>query len=197
MNDKYSKIEEIKPIYQIDKIKSLSKPIHLKNSNIEEEIGKIIVEGFFVAYLNYAVLIGRVIKGKLFFHGKNSIELKHIIKLRCFNLNNELLIWRESGKLSGRLRKDESGEESYVIDAIQALFGTHAIDQGNNFTKLTEERGTELLLPFPYELLKDVDDKKIRVFLKTRNYIGRNSTEQADFVDCRFIGFVFQGNDLK
>ncbi|MDP3149831.1 MAG: CRISPR-associated protein Csx19 [Ignavibacteria bacterium] len=158
------------------------------------EINKIISEkSFVVAYLDYKVLIGKYIGASFMFYNNEQIEPKYIQRMRIFNENEELMLWRSEGKLKGRLRKDNEGDEVNVVDADQVLFGTipNAI---NGFTRITEERGTELILPF--KNLK-VDNGKNRMKITTRNYVGFNEIHHATYVDCRFVGFKNNNTNLE
>jgi CRISPR-associated protein (TIGR03984 family) len=153
-------------------------------------------KSFAVAYLDNEVLVGRFNGNTFDFYRKKTIDPKYLQKLRVFNENQELLLWRSSEGLKGRLRTDTGGDDVCVADAEQALFGTRA-ETLNGYTIIREDRGTELALPFP-ELIKLNDGtKRNRVFLKTRNYIDYNEAHQATYVDCRFAGFIYDGNPLK
>lgn len=138
-------------------------------------------EGYFVAYLDYKVLIGkfcnRAFPGKLF-------DPKFVQKMRLFNKSKELYIWRNSQNVfSGRLRIDEKGKDVDVIDAWQALYGTSCKEE-DGVTSLTEERGTNLAIPFSG--LDEKSDLPIRIH--TRNYI--TMLGQAGYDDCRFVEFT-------
>lgn len=150
--------------------------------------------GFIVAYLDYGVIIRKYENGKILLKkDENAFEPKFIQKLRLFNKNKEFFIYRTEGKWKARLRDDLKGNEVSAVDANQVLFGTKAEILDNGFTKLTEERGTEIILPFK---VNGVDEKKNRVKIKTRNYINFNELEQAGYVDSRFVEFTF-GIDNK
>lgn len=146
---------------------------------------KIKNESDVVAYLDYKVLFGTYKDGILYFYNNEKIEDKFIQKIRLFNDKEELFIWRTSDGFNGRIRMDEGGLESEVVDAEQILFGTKSDDLGD-FTVLTEKRGTEIILPGNYH----VDENKKRVAIKTRNYVEYNEVNQATYTDCRFISFV-------
>lgn len=136
--------------------------------------------GYFVAYLDYMVLIGRFCDGA--FQGKE----KFIQKIRLFNKSKELYIWRnEENIFSGRLRVDEEGDDVDVIDAWQVLYGTECKEK-DGVTSLTEDRGTNLVIPFSG--LNEESDLPIRIH--TRNYIGYNDLGQAGYEDCRFVEFT-------
>lgn len=142
-------------------------------------------EGYIVAYLDYAVITGYFREGKGVFYDSEGIEERYLQRLRLFNDSKELYIWRSGDKFNARLRIDGEGEETFVVDAAQVLWGTRA-EILREFTRLTEDRGTNLIVP-----LKDinVDSRKKRLFLKTRNYVGYTQAHQATYIDCRFMGF--------
>jgi len=177
---------------KLDKIKSELKNDITSLNDIQRYIK---TDSIVVAYLDYTVLVGLYKNSKFEFHDtafdiiKNS---QYIQKIRIFNKDEEFLLWRSGNGFKGRYRKDEKGDEIDVVDAEQVLFGTKAEPLGN-FTKLTEKRGTELILPFTG---LTVDDKKNRVFIKTRNYISYNEAHQATYIDCRFMGFINNGKPL-
>lgn len=140
-------------------------------------------KGYFVVYLDYEVRIGRFCNGK--FNGEN-FKPKFIQKMRLFNQSKELYIWRkEENVFSGRLRVDEAGDDVIVVDAWQAIYGTKCKEEGGD-TFLSEDRGTNLVLPFTG--LHEKNDLPIRIH--TRNYIGYNELGQAGYEDCRFVAFT-------
>jgi CRISPR-associated protein (TIGR03984 family) len=148
---------------------------------------------FVVAYLDYKVLIGKYSNGSFSFYNNESIEPKYVQRLRIFNKNEELLLWRSEGVLKGRYRKDNDGDKIDVVDNNQVIFGTKA-EEINSYTKLTEERGTEIIIPFK-DVILDVNKKEDRIKIKTRNYIGFNEIYQATYIDSRFIEFTFGENN--
>ncbi|MCF6147693.1 MAG: TIGR03984 family CRISPR-associated protein [Candidatus Kuenenia sp.] len=182
---------------QLREIKSKSIPFPVKNKDIEDFekciSARISVKSYIVAYLDYKVLIGTFENGVFHFYKDEKFDPKHIQKLRVFNQTQELYLWRSSDGMRGRYRTDEEGKETFVVDAEQVLFGTKAEPPDSGFTKITETRGTELTLPFSN---LSVDDKRNRVFIKTRNYIDYNEVNQATYVDCRFMGFWNNGKEL-
>jgi CRISPR-associated protein (TIGR03984 family) len=179
---------------RLDTIKSEVKPV-----SVQVDLLKTVIEhfpgssAFVAAYLDYRVLIGKFENDVFALCENETIDAKFVQRLRVFNHDRELLIWRSKDGLKGRLRIDESGKDTDVVDAGQVLFGTKA-ESMSNFTRLTEDRGTEIILPFANI---NVDDKKKRVCVKTRNYIEYNSiTHQATYIDCRFVGFSCASNNL-
>ncbi len=143
-----------------------------------------------VAFLDYRVLIGTYENGNCNFHENKTIDPKYIQRLRVFNETKELHLWRTREDLKGRLRMDSEGNGSDVVDAYQILFGTLSEPSGN-YTRISEERGTELFLPFQDLEIDVKKEKEARIAVKIRNYIGYNSVFQATYKDCRFIGFYF------
>lgn len=144
-------------------------------------------DGYVVAYQTNKLLIGRYESRTFKFYNADRIDDRFLIKVRIFNQTRELFLWKVNGVLSGRLRIDTEGDESFVVDAYQQLWGTDQRRVDPHFTKIFEERGTELILPFSS---LEVDNRKNKVFIKTRNYIEYNSkTCLSTYVDCRFVGF--------
>jgi CRISPR-associated protein (TIGR03984 family) len=171
---------------ELKEIKSYSEPASI--SSIDVALRLFNSTGYVVAYLDYKVLIGKINNNKFEFYNSKNIYEKYIQRLRLFNEQKELLIWRGKNGLEGRLRLDDEGSEIFVVDACQVLWGTKKQELNNGWTKLSEDRGTELILPFKG---LDVNDKEKRVFLKTRNYVDfHNKTQQATYIDCRFVKFV-------
>jgi CRISPR-associated protein (TIGR03984 family) len=184
---------------KVDTKKGIANPIEIMKNTFEEK-------GFVVAYLYNEVLIGRYENQQMKFYKDEPIDPGHLIKVRVFNENKELFIWKTSEGFNYRLREDdetiEEGEEKNgfftvdVVDASQVLWGTKIKKNIGDFTHITEDRGTELILPLNGTMLKGLDDEQKRVFLKTRNYIDYNELCQATYVDSRFMGFRFGKQDL-
>lgn len=147
-------------------------------------------DAYAVIYLDYKVLIGKFRDGDFRFYNDETFEDKFVQRARIFDNDKELHIWRTNSGLNARIRIDNEGDHVTVIDARQVLFGTKAQTLNDGFTKLVEDRGTELIVPF--EKLT-IDDKKKRLLLHTRSYVGFNEAFQAGYVDCRFIGFDSYG----
>ncbi len=149
-------------------------------------------ESFVVAYLDYEVMIGRWKDASFHFYNDKKIENKYIQKLRVFNENKEVLIWRTPAGFKGRLRTDYEGTKTMdVVVAYQVLFGTKKGENCNqDFTEITEDRGTSLILPFGKLKFDDNGNLISRIHIKTHNYVGYNDVNQATYVDCRFVCFT-------
>lgn len=137
--------------------------------------------GFCIFYLDDKVLFGRYDGTSFLFYKKYLPKPKHIQKMRLFNQNKELLLWRKrwnghSGNFAFRLRVDEEGDNTDVIVAMQLLWGTKANSLDENFTELSEKRGMKIIIP-----LKgiEVDDGEKRLFILTRNYINYKTDDSA------------------
>lgn len=170
---------------------TVTRPFESKpDENPEDVLMENIKEkSFAVVWLDYKVLIGTW-DGKDFqFYDNKPFENKYLQRMRVFNKDREMLIYRTGNGFKGRLRiDDKNGTDYWVIVAKQVLFGTKKGEKcNNNYTEITEKRGTSLVLPFGG---LDVDDKKERIFIKTHNYIDYNAVNQATYVDCRFVDFT-------
>ncbi len=157
--------------------------------DVQIEINKIFNnKGYVVAYLDYKVLIGEFKDDKLIFHNNEIFESKYLQKVRVFNENKELYLWNISENLfKGRLRIDNQGKEEGVIDAEQILWGTTAEPLNSGWSRIYEERGTELIIPFDKLI---IDNHKKRIKIKVRYYIDYNELGQAGYVDSRFVSFI-------
>jgi len=159
--------------------------------------------GFCVAYLDYQVLVGRYEKmdeteeagGNMLFCRGQQIEPRFLQRLRVFNQERELFIWWGYDGFRWRLRIDgdagdaQEGEEIDVVEAEQILWSTRSESNDEGWTRIYEDRGTEIILPGE-NLIVDRDN---RVKLLTRNYIEYNDLGQAGYVDCRFVKFDWGG----
>jgi CRISPR-associated protein (TIGR03984 family) len=140
-----------------------------------------------VFYLDYGIRFAKWENGKLQFHEPEAPAAKYLQLARIFNEDRELKIWRVGERFHYRLRRDEEGEVQFAIDAEQNLWGTQADRQGNgkelpaDWSRLWEERGTELIVPFP------IAEAELPACIKTRNYIDEMANGQATYVDCRFV----------
>jgi len=173
-------------------ISSQVKPI-TETDPLEKAFQVITKDSLVVAYLVHKVLIGRYQPPNLVFMNQEELQPHFILKMRIFNKDEELLLWRQQNSLKGRHRIDSQGVDTIAIDAHQVLFGTDAKTSGQ-WTTISEDRGTEIHLPFSN---LRVDTKKERIFIRTRNYIDFNELGQATYVDCRFMGFEERTKNLE
>ncbi len=159
-------------------------------AELEEKVREIFNDnGFVVAYLDYKVLIGKFDEGVFVFYDNESFEPRYLQKLRVFNEDKELLLWRQSEDLFRmRLRIDKEGKPMDYVTARQVLWGTKSEDLGGSWCRIYEERGTELILPVEDPKLVGKEGKR-RVKILTYNYIDFNEVGQAGYVDCRFVRF--------
>jgi len=118
-------------------------------------------------------------------------RLDELVRLRLFDENKELHVWRTNGTLKGRLRSDSiegDGDETEFVEAKPLLNGTSFSPSrsGIGITAI-EEKGIKYDLPFTE--LETMVGTKNRIILLTRNYIGYSDIGQAGYIDCRFIKF--------
>lgn len=168
--------------------------------------------GFCVFYLDNKVIFGKYDGKNFLFYKKDFPKPEYIQKMRLFSQNQELLLWKKrwndySGDFAFRLRVDEEGANTDVIDAMQVLWGTKANILDENFTELSEKRGMKIIVPLK-EI--EVDDNDKRLFILTRNYItyetDRSETHkseandpsymQASYCDSRFVSFTDKDGNL-
>lgn len=176
---------------------------------------------WFIAYLYHRVVIGKITNGKFDYYPDkkiaNDVTLGNILKLRVFDENSELFVWKTNlGGYRARLRGDKpqtvtipemshsinwfNKELQHAVDAIQVLFGTKAEKLTDDYWKLTEDRGTEIILPSGILEIDhlQIDDKKKRLCIKTRSYIGHiEETGQATYEDVRFVKFEMYKEEMK
>jgi CRISPR-associated protein (TIGR03984 family) len=114
---------------------------------------------------------------------------------RIFNEERELKIWKDNDKFLYRLRIDEPGDEYGAVEAEQLLWGTHTESLGKGWTRLWEERGTELIVPFDISIPEGQAAPRTRACIRTRNYIDYLSNGQASYVDCRFVTLKEHGKE--
>lgn len=158
--------------------------------DLQRIVDEYIQSGYVIAYLHYKVLIGKVKDKVLAFYRGETFDPKYLLKLRAFNEEKEVYLWRRTeGEFHVRFRIDGKGSKTDVVDAEQILWGTSSRVLGDGWTLLSENRGVELILPGNFEAFKDDKGEK-RVKLKTRHYVGYNELGQAGYVDCRFMNII-------
>jgi len=158
-------------------------------------------EAYIISYLDYCVFIGKFNKGELIFYDDGAkLDLKYLQKLRVFNKNFELLLWKKSDSskcsLNGRLRIDNGDDkngytECHATDSDQALFGERLKALDSDWIKLTEGRGTEIIMP-KIPCLSDLAKLDgATIFIQTRNYIDvHKETHHSYYSDYRLVNFV-------
>ncbi len=184
----------------LENINTKAEPLSVNQDDVKSVLAEHLkTPSFAVVYLDYKVLIGRWENGAFRFFNNEGFENKYIQKLRVFNENKEALIWRTHNGFKGRLRTDNEGTESMnIVVAHQVLFGTKRGTHCNeDFTEITEERGTSLILPFGNIKFDDKERLTSRIRIKTHSYVDYNTVNQATYVDCRFTGFTNGTDCLK
>ncbi len=171
----------------------------LDNDKLEPLLKELFVDNsYVVAWLDYKVLIGTCSKGSLRFCDGETFDYKHIQRLRVFNRQKELLLWRNNGKWNARARNDDlAGKGATAVVAEQVVVGTDARPINGMFTEISEKRGAKLNIPFTNIKVDDKQRLLERVFIKTHNYVKTNTVHQASYFDCRFVEFTAGENTLS
>lgn len=167
----------------------LSQTESLTDLNDLNAIGKVLgAESYItVIWLDYAVLFGTYCQGQWQFPSEHTLELDFLQRLRVFNDEKELHVWKSGKTFHGRWREDGRGHTTDVVEAQQILYGTRSETGAPGYTLLSEaQRGIQIEIPIQN---LSVDQKKRRVCLLTRNYIAYNPLGQAGYADCRFVEF--------
>ncbi|ABP66125.1 hypothetical protein Csac_0488 [Caldicellulosiruptor saccharolyticus DSM 8903] len=188
----------MKKVYEIkETFSKIEKWDEVKPSDIEKRILENLKNGYMVCWLCNEVLFGRVREGKIeFYHELQSDFPKYLLRIRAFNSQKEIHIWKSQGQFKGRIREDkdiEAGDGETLkkveyIEAHQIMYGN-----GKNVRKINEEfyeiydsRGIKYILPS--ELIREnILSKDSYFVLVTRNYIDYNEIGQAGFIDSRFV----------
>jgi CRISPR-associated protein (TIGR03984 family) len=155
-----------------------------------------IKNGFIVCWLDQKILFGRIVDSRPVFQSGEELSslTNYIMKLRAFNEDAEIYLWRaQQGGFSFRLRNDGVGNPGEYIDAAQLLLGTRSEDLRDGFVRIKEDRGTDFVLPSELLSGHHLDERKNRLVLHTRNYIGQNSIGQVGYVDSRFMRIEMSG----
>lgn len=156
-----------------------------------------------VFYLDYGIRFAKWESGGFVYEDRQTPSADYLQLVRIFNAERELKIWKQDEAFHYRLRVDEKsevakGEVAFAVDAEQFLWGTQILKQGGGWTRLFEERGTELCLPLEVAEIKvkaklengkEYEYQGLLVALLTRNYIAEldSYTRQATYADCRFV----------
>lgn len=168
---------------------------YVKQINNEDDLLSIVKNefgetGYFIAYLNYKVIIGRFDKNFITYENDN-IDPIHLQKMRVFNQIKEIYLWKtESENFNIRVRIDGEGELVDIVKTKQVLWGTKAKKLDDEWSKIYEQRGIEIIIPFSNV---DINDKEKRIKIETINYIGYNDIGQAGYIDSRFVDFHLGG----
>ncbi len=151
-----------------------------------------------VLWLDNEVRIGLWSENNFHFYKSNNFEFRYVQRLRAFNADKEIHIWRSREGWKGRIRIDkDGGEETDVVIAHQLLFGTKGERLDSQFIKLEEKRGTNLILPLANFKFNNNGNPQSRIFIMTHNYVKTNEMNQATYYDCRFVAFTNGKQELS
>ncbi len=146
---------------------------------------------YVVLWLDNEVMIGLWKDEKFVFSKNKTFDFKYVQRLRAFDNDKEIHIWRSGGQWNGRVRIDkDAGNDTDVVIAHQLLFGTKGKNFDSQFIEIKEDRGTKLILPIADFHFDEKGDPQSRIFIKTYNYVTTNKIGQATYFDCRFVAFT-------
>ncbi|MHA1439593.1 MAG: type III-D CRISPR-associated protein Csx19 [Promethearchaeota archaeon] len=175
-------------IYSIEAINSFKEIGNILKEFKSEIITSKVDNGYLICWLNHEILFGKIQDGNLIFFRNNLPNFdEHLIKLRVFNENKELYIWKNLNGFKYRYRIDQQGETTYdYIDAKQIIWGTKSKKLTEFFSEIKEERGIKFIIPSDWLNGKSLNDNN-RLIMKTRNYLSYNNLGQASFTDSRIV----------
>lgn len=160
---------------------------------------------FAVAYMDNGIFIEKLYNddnyndNRFKFYNGYSLNMKYLQKIRIFNENEELSVWRTfdpERNVIYRFRhisdsdinnSNSSSPFFYCKDVNQMLFGTYMSNKEEGYVELKEDRGVKIIMPD--EGFK-VDADKNRIAIKTRNYIDFGRNFIASYIDARFLKFI-------
>ena len=121
----------------------------------------------------------------------------HLQELRVFTPESELHIWKYRKGYHGRWIKGENSKEDASGNCFEQtvkLWGTSAEKQGDQFIKLSEDRGMALAVPVEWvEQFKD----GINAFLRERLYLLEDESGCVYITDRRFCEILLTGKNEK
>lgn len=158
-----SKSDAVIKQYKIDKCNSKSETI----TEWQGEVAKFTDANAVVWYYD-TIVFYHIDKGKWNELLREDWQ-NEIVRLRIFDEDKELHIWRSNGTLKGRLREDSNGNSCDYVLAHQVLNWHDSLDN-LGFTQTANNQS--------------------KVKLITRNYVGYSEIGQAGYVDSRFVGFT-------
>ncbi len=128
------------------------------------------------------------------FHLEDLPDFNTIQSMRIFNPEMELYLWRaasdagfgQADYLTGRIRRDELGEDCQVVEAEQILIGSKGGEGATgDYMVIKEDRGFELKVPRTW--LSGQISARSRLILKSRNYLQEWDNGQLSYCDHRFV----------
>ncbi|MBC8213792.1 MAG: TIGR03984 family CRISPR-associated protein [Candidatus Marinimicrobia bacterium] len=132
-----------------------------------------------IFYFDFGIRWAKFEKGEFVFHKNESLEIQYLQEARIFTEKKEMFLRRNTkDNFFCRLRVDEEGQETDVIETHQLLLGKTSGFEGG-FTLFKEESGSIGWVPGEFR------SKKIAI--KTINYIDYSDGMLAGFVDSRFV----------
>ena len=143
-------------------------------------------DGIFLLVHTYdQVQIGAVQNGNILL--RNFPRPIDLIELRMFSSVGECRVWKTGGEFKNRFRlnEEELKDGMKTHDEFHFMWGTgvEKLKKDDNWLKLTEERKTDIYVPFK------VEENMLPLKYKVINYIGFDDNGIAVFEDARLFGF--------
>lgn len=136
-------------------------------------------DGIAVMWKRSAIVWGRYTNGRLDFEDVDDDSCE---ELRVFNGQEEVHLRKRGGSLSGRYRKDGTGNDAVYVDSFSRFWGEKA-EAGDGYILLKDSQ-RKLSMKIPV----DIDGNSTRYGLTTRNYIeADNPVGLAGYTDYRYV----------
>ncbi|GEM_PF-5940660 len=143
-----------------------------------------------IAWLDYAVLVGRVADGAVV--TRQPVDPRYLQELRLFAEAGEWRLWRAGSGFAARRRLDGAGEPVDVLEDDQSMWGTTADATADRWTRLSESRGIAYDLPAP------VADADLPLRLRLRHYLASDADGVVGVADSRLVAICdHRGVPLK
>ncbi len=147
-------------------------------------------DGIFLLVHTYdQVQVGAVQNGNILL--RNSFRPIDLIDLRMFSSVGEYRVWKTRGEFKDRFRynKEELKDGMETQDDFHFMWGTK-VETGDKWQRLTEERKTDIYVPFK------VEKEMLPLRYKVKNYIGFDENGIAVFEDAILCGFFDKNKNL-
>lgn len=177
------------------KIKTKCFPVSIEKENYKnltkKDIIKLINKEFnkdtYGVYIAADIVDIVALKDKKLILYNNEINYDLLRELRIFDGEKELYIWKCGKSFKYRIRLDiEEQGDIDIIEEYHYIWGT-TYDYKDNWTTITEERGTKLHI-YGQENIKGP------LRYKVINYLDKNDDGTVKFVDSRIAG-IYQANN--
>ena len=136
----------------------------------------------FYMLLHHAMIFGKIENGNFQCHNNSILEnwQEYLIELRVWNDTEETYVFYRMGEWQKRTVKLEDKFLHYDTESF--IWGKERDASINNYLKLVEKKGTEIIFPKDW-----ANEKEIKI--KERHFISYNAFNMPQVVDSCIIGF--------